>query len=98
MGYAQVSTAQQDTAVAGRVALGLQKRAATRIAAVLDNEDQRERRVCVDLFNSPSAEWVTLVLLQLDSAGVNLAAASPTDAQIDTAVNTVWGRLVGLVS
>ena len=95
MSYAAVVTAQADSALTGRVALALRRRAYTRIDTVANTEDQRERNACVRVFaDSIPTAWTALVLLALDQAG-NLATA--TDAQLDTAVNAVWTR-IGLAS
>lgn len=96
MGYSAIATAQADGSTVNRVSLGLQRRAAVRISAVANNEDQRERAVCQLLFQSVPTPWVTLILLQLDTNGVDFTTV--TDAQIDTAVTTAWGRLIGLVA
>ena len=95
MTYAQVITARADPTVADRVALALQRRGITRLSAVLNNEDQREKVACGLVVNgSVPTGWVTAVLLLLDStAGVTVTA--PTDPQVDTAVATAWSRLIG---
>ena len=95
MSYAAVVTAQADTALTGRVALALRRRAYTRIDTVANTEDQRERNACIRTFgDSIPTAWTALVLLALDQAGT---LASATDAQLDTAVNAVWTR-IGLAS
>lgn len=95
MTYAAVVTAQADTALTGRVALALRRRAYTRIDTISNDADQREYKASVRTFgDSIPTAWTALVLLALDQAG-NLATA--TDAQLDTAVNAVWTR-IGLAS
>lgn len=97
MSYAAVATARADTALITKIALALTKEAAIRIVDLTVGGDQRERQVC-NLIAAGPPEWmVDMVLLLLDMTG-GVTVGNPTDAQIDTAIDTLWARLVALVA
>jgi hypothetical protein len=98
MTYAAVVTARADTTVTAKVRLALEKKAAVVIPTVTEGTDQRVRQVCNLMLSDPVPQpAVDMVLIMLDLTG-GVTVTAPTDAQIDTAVDTIWGRLVGLVS
>lgn len=78
--------------VPGRVGIGLLRKAATRLPEIANSEDQRERAACKRVLDGETPDsWVTAVLIVLDLTG-NLA--NPSDAQVDTAVNTAWTYII----
>jgi hypothetical protein len=99
MTYAAVITANADAAVTGRVKLALEKKAAVQIVNLVSSGDQRERRVCNSILdeNGVPRQYVDMVLIMLDLTG-GVTVTSPTDAQIDTAVDTLWARMIALVA
>lgn len=91
MSYSTIITAQSDIALLNRIQLALLAKAYARVDNVLDTEDQREKSACRAMFrNNAPDQWVNLVILNLDSAGVLLTAI---DAQINAEVNAVWNRI-----
>ena len=91
MSYATVATAAASATLTERIELALRGKAYARIDNVANTADQREYRACNTMFaGSAPASWVDMVLLRLD---VNGTLATATDAEIDTAVTTVWTRI-----
>lgn len=99
MTYAAIITAAADAAVTGRVKLALEKKAAVQIVNLVNTSDQRERRVCNSILdeNGVPRQYTEMVLIMLDLTG-GVTVTSPTDAQIDTAVNALWDRFISLVA
>lgn len=97
MSYADVATARADATVMARVELALQKKAAVIIAALVDSSDQRQRTLCQRIYSDAGvpAPYAEMVLLMLDINGV---LATRTDAQMDTAIDQLWARMIALVA
>lgn len=96
MAYTDVDTAAQANRVAGdlrgRIRAAYIRRAITRMPNWVAADDQRERAVAQAVLDgSAPAEWTTVVLSLLDTAG---QLASPTDAQLDTQMATAWDRII----
>lgn len=71
----------------GKIGIALIKKAAVRALAV-QSTDKVELGICRDVINNTMpVAWPRMVLEVLDINGV---LATPTDAQIDTAVDTAW--------
>ena len=100
MAYADIDTAFSAAKTAGdlkgKIAAAFVRRSVARLAAVGNNEDQREANVCRQVVAGtyPQA-WLLMVMERLDNTG-NLAA--PTDAQVDTAVGAAWARIISAQS
>lgn len=91
MSYATVTTAVANTALTDKVTLGLRRKAYNRIDNVANLEDQRELQACIRMFTDTAPTgWVVMVLLIMDATAT---LATATDAEIDTAVTTVWNRI-----
>jgi hypothetical protein len=97
MTYAAVATAKADTATVGQAKLALEKKAAVQIVNLVSSGDQRERALCQRVLSDAGVPVPIsdLVLLMLD---INGNLATHTDAQVDTAVNDVWPRMIALVA
>lgn len=96
MAYTDVDTAAQANRVAGdikgRIRAAYIRRAITRMPAIIAADDQRELRVAQAVLDGTApAEWTTVLLSLLDTAG---QLASPTDAQLDTQAATAWARII----
>ena len=96
MSYTAIDTAAGATRapgdLLGRIEVAMVKKAGLRAAAIVDGEDQREFSVCRAILDGTGPEsWVTIVLVVLDTSG---QLANPTDAQLDTAVNTSWAYFI----
>lgn len=91
MTYTAVDTAVLATRAAGdvkgRVDIALVKKAAVQALAI-GTTDKLEAGICrAVLDGGMPASWPKIVLEVLDINGV---LANPTDAQVDTAVDTAW--------
>lgn len=94
MSYAAIDTAAKATRSAGdllgRIEVAFVKKAIVRAGAIGGNDDGRERGVIAAVMDGGYPDsWKLTVLGLLDIAG---QLASPTDAQIDTQVDTAWLR------
>lgn len=94
MSYATVDTASRtvraDGDRLGQIGVALLKKAAVTINASTDRNaaDAQAAKAIID--GAAPAAWTTMILYLLDTSGV---LASPTDAQVDTAVNTAWAYI-----
>lgn len=91
MTYAAVDTASRtvraDGDRLGVIGVGLLKKAAVTINASTDRNDTDARAARAIIDGTAPAAWTTMVLYLLDTSG---QLTAPTDAQVDTAVNTAW--------
>lgn len=96
MAYADVDNVAQAARAAGdikgRIRAAFIRRAIVRMPTWVAADDQRERAVAQAVLDgSAPAEWTTVVLSLLDTAG---QLANPTDAQLDTQMATAWDRII----
>ncbi len=94
MAYSDAHTAIVATETAGslrgRIEVALISKAYGRTPQ--PSEDQKEMPLCRAVIDGTyPAGWVDMVMMRLDTLG---QLAAPTDAQIDTATNAVWTRLI----
>jgi hypothetical protein len=95
MAYADIDTAFSAAKTAGdlkgKIAASFVRRSVARLAAVGNNEDQREAALCRRITGAGASPTDVLVVLErLDNAAT---LTNPTDAQIDTSLNQAWNRL-----
>lgn len=97
MTYAAVVTAKADATITGRVRLALEKKAAVQIVNLVNSGDQRERTLCQRVLSDGGVPQphVDMTLLMVDIAG---QLGTVTDAQIDSAVDSLWARMIALVA
>lgn len=81
--------------VRGRVEVSLLRKAGIRADALRQTggatADQRELFVARTILDgAPPVQWVTAVLIFLDASG---QLSNPTDAQVNTAVDSAWTYL-----
>lgn len=87
----QVRAARTDNDVKGKVGIGLLKKATVR-GAPASNPTKEEQAICRAVIEGTHPiSYTTAVLFYLDIAGV---LATPTDAQVDTAVDSAWTGFV----
>ena len=95
MAYADVDTAfraaRADGDRRGRVEVAFLRKAITRLGAISPTDDQREYAVARAVVDGaiPDA-WIKLVFGLLDVAN---QLTAPTDAQLNTQVDTAWAKL-----
>lgn len=95
MAYADVDTAfravRADGDRRGRVEVAFLRKAITRLGAIAANDDQREYAIARAVVDGTVPDtWIKLVFGLLDQAN---QLAAPTDAQLNTQVDTAWTKL-----
>lgn len=95
MAYTDIDTANRVADASGelksKIRIAFVRKAVTRLSIIANNEAQREATLARRIVGSgATATDVLVVLERLDNLNT---LASPTDAQIDTALNQSWTRL-----
>lgn len=86
MTYANIVAQQATAATVNAISVGLIKKAAVQASTTVNQEKVVTQAI---INGAVPASWTTMVLIELDIAGnLPTAPTAPTDANIDTVINT----------